>query len=178
MPATKEQKEEQIAEILEKVKKSQVVFVTNYQGITTKQTDTLRGKLRTMNCNYQVVKNSLAARALKSAGLHAPDEMFDGPVALGFAYADIGAPAKALLDFAREAEKFQIKGAILGQRVLKSKEVEALSSMPTLPQVRAQLIGLINAPASRFVGVVASGVRQVVNVVKAYADKESAPAGA
>lgn len=178
MAVTKAEKDERVAEILEQVKKSQVVYVTNYQGMTTKQTDTLRGKLRKADCGYRVVKNTLAARALKEAGMPVPEEMFEGPVALGFAYSDIGAAAKAFLDFARDAEKFEIKGAILGKQVVKGKEVEALSKMPTLPQIRAQLIGLVNAPASRLVGVVASGVRQVVNVVKAYADKENAPASA
>ncbi|MBI5879595.1 MAG: 50S ribosomal protein L10 [Chloroflexi bacterium] len=179
MTFTKQEKEERIVEILEQVKKSQVVFVTNYQGMTTKQTDSLRGKLKKADCGYRVVKNTLAARALKDAGLPVPDKMFDGPVGLGFAYSDIAASAKAFGEFAREADKFQMKGAILGQQVIEGKAaIERLASMPTLPQARAQLIGLISAPASRLAGVIASGVRQVVNVVKAYADKENAPATA
>ena len=178
MAVSKAEKEERVAEILEQVKKSQVVYVTNYQGMTTKQTDSLRSKLKKADCGYRVVKNTLAARALKEAGLPVPAELFEGPVALGFAYSDISASAKAFLEFAREAEKFQIKGAIFGAQVVKGKEVEALSSMPTMPQIRAQLMGLINAPASRLAGVIAGGVRQVVNVVKAYADKEPAPASA
>lgn len=178
MAATKQEKEERIAEILELVKKSQVVYVTNYQGLTTKQTDSLRVKLKKAECGYRVVKNTLAARALKEAGLPVPEDLFEGPVGLGFAYGDIAPSAKAFLDFGREAEKFQLKGAILGQSVMKGKEVETLSSIPTMPQMRAQLVGLISTPASRLAGVIASSVRQVVNVVKAYSDKESAPAGA
>lgn len=179
MTITKQEKEERIAEILELVKKSQVIFVTNYQGMTTKQTDSLRGKLKKADCGYRVVKNTLAARALKEAGLPVPDAMFDGPVALGFGYSDISASAKAFGEFAREADKFQMKGAILGHQIIEGKgAIEKLSSMPTLPQTRAQLIGLISAPASRLAGVIASSVRQVVNVVKAYSDKDNAPAAA
>src|SRR5437868_3397572 len=103
MPVTKEKKEELVAEILEKMRKSQVVYVTNYQGMTMKQFNSLRGKLRASDGAYHVVKNTLAARALREAGLAVPDEMLDGPVALGFAYGEIGASARTLLDFGREA---------------------------------------------------------------------------
>ncbi len=181
MAVTKQKKEERVADILERLQKSQVVFVTNYQGLTMPQFNTLRGKLRENNGGYHVVKNTLAARALQQAGLAVPSEMLEGPVALGFAFGDMAATAKTLLDFSREAEKFQLKGAILGQQVLSVKEVEALSSMPPLPVVRAQLLGLISSPASRIAGVVASGVRQLMNVVKAYSEietKETAPAAA
>ena len=181
MAVTKEKKEELVADILEKVKKSQVVYVTNYQGMTMNQFNTLRGKLKEWNGAYHVVKNTLAARALKEAGLAVPTEMLEGPVALGFAYGDIGGMAKALLDFAKDAEPFKLKGAVLGQQVMSPKDVEALSTLPPLPVVRAQLLGMIGAPASRLVGVVAGGVRQVVNVVKAYSEKDekgAAPAAA
>ena len=183
MTVTKEKKEALVADILEKVKRSQVVYVTNYQGMTMKQFNTLRGKLKDSDGAFHVVKNTLAARALKDAGLAVPTEMLDGPVALGFAYGEIGATSKTFLDFTREADKFQLKGAILGKQVILAKDVEALSTMPTLPVLRAQLLGLLSAPASRLAGVVAGSVRQVVNVVKAYSEKEkedtsAAPAAA
>ena len=171
MAVTKVKKEELVADILEKVKRSQVVFVANYQGMTMKQFNSLRGKLKESDGGFHVVKNTLAARALKDAGLAVPTELLDGPVALGFAYGEIGATSKAFLDFTREADKFQLKGAILGRQILSAKDVESLSTMPSLPVLRAQLLGLIMAPAGRLAGVVAGGVRQVVNVVKAYADK-------
>ena len=76
MAVSKAEKDERVAEILEQVKKSQVVYVTNYQGMTTKQTDSLRGKLKKADCGYRVVKNTLAARAFKEAGMPVPDEMF------------------------------------------------------------------------------------------------------
>ncbi|MEP7198384.1 MAG: 50S ribosomal protein L10 [Chloroflexota bacterium] len=176
MPVTKEKKQELVNDILAEVRKSQVVYVTNYQGMATAQLNALRGKLRAVNAGYHVVKNTLAARALQDAGLPVPSDMLVGPVALGFAYDDIGAPTKALMDFARENDKFQLKGAILGQQILKGKDAETLATMPGLPVLRAQLLGLISAPASRLVGVVAGSVRQVVNVVSAYAKKDEAAA--
>lgn len=176
MPVTKEEKQERVAEILEKVKKSQVIYVTNYQGMTTTQLNTLRARLKESKAGYHIVKNSLAARALEQAGLAVPSDLMEGPVAFGFAYEDIGATAKALLDFARESEKFQVKGAVLGKQILSSKDVESLSNLPPLNIVRAHLIGLVSAPAGRFAGVLAGGVRQVMNVMKAYAEKEKGEA--
>ena len=181
MAISREKKEALVADVLTKVKRSPVVFVTSYQGLTMNDFNTLRRKLHETKGSYHVVKNTLAARALKEAGLAVPSEMLDGPVAFGFADTDMGATAKTLLDYARESEKFKLKGAILGQQVLSPKDVEALASMPPLPVVRAQLLGLISSPASRIAGIVASGVRQVMNVVKAYAEKETkeaAPAAA
>jgi large subunit ribosomal protein L10 len=178
LPISRQDKEEQIRDLAEKLKQSQAVFVTSYQGMTMSQFNGLRGKLRESKATYQVVKNTLAARAFKDAGLAVPAALLDGPVALGFAYEDIGSSAKTLLAYGRENEKFQLKGAVLGQSILDLKEVERLSDLPTLPVVRATLLGMLRAPASRVVGAVAGGVRQVMNVVKAYADKEAAPAAA
>ena len=172
MAVTKEEKQERVAEILAKVKKSQAIYVTNYQGLTTTQLNTLRGKLKESKAGYHIVKNSLASRALEQAGLAVPTDLMEGPVAFGFAYEDIGAAAKTLLDFTRESEKFQVKGAVLGKQVLSAKDVESLSNLPPLKVVRAQLMGLISAPAGRVAGVLAGGVRQVMNVMKAYAEKE------
>ena len=102
-------------------------------------------------------------------------ERFSEPV-----WVDVPAVAKALSAYAKDNEFVTIKGGLLGNKVLTAKEVEALAELPPLPVVRSQLLGLLAAPASRLVGVLAGSVRQVVNVVKAYADKEggAAPAGA
>jgi large subunit ribosomal protein L10 len=178
LPISRQDKEEHIGDIAEKLKQSQAVFVTSYQGMTMGQFNTLRGKLRDSKAAYHVVKNTLAARAFKDAGLTVPSALLDGPVALGFAYEDIGASAKTLLAYAKENEKFRLKGAVLGQSVLDAKGVESLSNLPTLPVMRATLLGMLLAPASRVVGAVAGGVRQVMNVVKAYSEKEAAPATA
>lgn len=178
MPISRRDKEEHIGAIAEQLKQSQAVFVTSYQGMTMTQFNTLRGRLRESKAAYQVVKNTLAARAFKDAGLAVPAALLDGPIALSFAYEDVGGSAKALLAYAKENEKFQLKGAVLGQSILDLKEVERLSDLPTLPVVRATLLGMLRAPASRVAGAVAGGVRQVMNVVKAYSEKEAAPAAA
>ncbi|MEK6574069.1 MAG: 50S ribosomal protein L10, partial [Chloroflexota bacterium] len=105
------------------------------------------------------------------AGLPVPEDMMVGSTAIGFAFADVPAVAKAISDFTKDSEFVKLKGGVMGNKVLNAKQVGALASLPPLPVVRARLLGLINTPATRLVGTVASGVRQVVNVVKAYAEK-------
>jgi large subunit ribosomal protein L10 len=140
--------------------------------------DPLRTKVRAASGELHVVKNTLALKALEAAGRQAPAELFSQTTAIGFAFADLPAVAKALRDSAKESDFVKLKGGLLGDRVLTSKEVEALAELPPMPVVRAALLGLISAPASRLTGVIAGGVRQLVNVVKAYADQEPAAAEA
>jgi len=96
---------------------------------------------------------------------------------MGFAFNDVAAVAKAIADFVKDSEFVKMKGGVMGGKLLSAKQVESLAALPPLPVVRAQLLGLINAPATRLTGVIAGGVRQVVNVVKAYSEKQ-APAPA
>jgi large subunit ribosomal protein L10 len=77
-----------------------------------------------------------------------------------------------LVDFAKDQEAFEIKGGLLGQVYLTQEQIENLAELPPLEVIRAQLLGILSAPASQLVGVVASSVRQVVNVVDAYAKSE------
>jgi large subunit ribosomal protein L10 len=173
---TKERKEELVAEYREMFAKSLALILTDYRGLPMSGMSALRGKVREASGEFHITKNTLAALALKEAGRPVPDEMFAGPTAMGFVFDDVAGVAKAIVDFARDSQFVTIKGGLLGDRVLTAQDVEALASLPPLPIVRAQLLGLLSAPASRLAGVVAGGVRQVVNVVKAYADKDSAEA--
>ncbi|MEK7326616.1 MAG: 50S ribosomal protein L10, partial [Chloroflexota bacterium] len=111
-------------------------------------------------------------------GLPVPDDMLLGSSAIGFAFKDVPGVAKAITDFAKDSEFVKVKGAVMGSKTLTTKQVEALASLPPLPVVRAQLLGLLNTPATRLTGAIAGGVRQIVNVVKAYADKEQEAAPA
>lgn len=178
MAITKERKEELLQEYAELVKKSEGLILVEYRGLNMKGMDPLRGKVREAAGELHVVKNTLALKALEAAGRKAPAELFTQTTAVGFAFTDVPAVAKALSAFAKDSEFVKVKGGLLGDKLLTPKEVEALGELPPLPVVRAQLLGLLQAPASRLTGVIAGGVRQVVNVVKAYADKEGEAAPA
>lgn len=177
MAVTRKRKAEQLKEYGELVKKSQAIFLTSYSGVTVKNIQTLRGKVREASGEYHVLKNTLAAIALKEAGLPVPEDLLSTGTAMGFAFNDVAAVAKAIADFAKDSEFVKMKGGVMGGKLLSAKQVEALAALPPLPVVRAQLLGLINAPATGLAGVIAGGVRQVVNVVKAYSEKQ-APAPA
>lgn len=178
MAITKERKAEILKDYDELIRRSQGLILFEYRGLSMKGMDPLRHKVREAQGELHVVKNTLALLALKQAGQPAPEDLFTATTAVAFAFGDPPAVAKVVTTAARESEFVKVKGALLGQNVLSAKDVEALANTPPLPVLRAQLLGLISAPASRLAGVVASGVRQVVNVVKAYADKEAQPAGA
>lgn len=179
MAISKERKEELLKEYAELIGKSEGLILVEYRGLSMKGMDPMRRKVREAAGELHVLKNTLALRALREAGRPAPDELFTQTTAVGFAFSDVPGVAKALTAIAKDSEFVKVKGALLGGQVLNAKQVEALSELPPLPVLRAQLLGLLSAPASRLTGVVASGVRQVVNVVKAYADKaEGAEAAA
>jgi large subunit ribosomal protein L10 len=172
LAVTRKRKAEQLKEYGELVKKSQAIFLTSYSGVTVKNIQALRAKVREASGEFHVLKNTLAAIALKEAGLPVPEDLLSAGTAMGFALNDAAAVAKAIADFAKDSEFVKMKGGVMGGKLLSAKQVEALAALPPLPVVRAQLLGLINAPATRLTGVIAGGVRQVVNVVKAYSERE------
>ena len=179
MAISKDRKEELLKKYTELIEKSEGLILVEYRGLNMKGMDPMRRKVREAAGELHVVKNTLALRALRAAGRTLPEALFAQTTAIGFAFSDVPSVAKALTGLAKDSEFVKVKGALLGMQVLDAKGVEALSELPPLPVLRAQLLGLLSAPASRLTGVVAGGVRQVVNVVKAYADKsDEAPAAA
>ena len=177
MAITKERKADLVKQYSELIQKSAGMVLIEYRGLGMKGMGPLRGKVREASGELHVVKNTLAQLALKQAGRTVPEELFTQTTAIGFAFTDVPGVAKALTTFAKESEFVKVKGGLLGDKVLTAKQIEALAELPPLPIVRAQLLGLLSAPASRLTGVVAGSVRQVINVVKAYSEKE-APAAA
>lgn len=178
MAITKERKQELVQQYVELIRKSEGLILAEYSGLNMKGMDPLRRKVREASGELHVVKNTLVRQALEQAGWPVP-EVLSKSTAIGFAFKDVPGVAKVLTNSAKESEFVKVKGGVLGSQILSPKEVAALAELPPLPAVRAQLLGLLSAPATRLTGVVASGVRQVVNVVKAYADQTAeAPAAA
>ena len=174
MAITKARRAELVKIYSDLIQKSEALVLIEYKGLSMKGIDPLRHKVREASGELHVVKNTLARLALTQAGYTVPDAMFAQSTAIGFAFTDVPAVAKALTAAAKDSEFIKVKGAVLGKQVLDAKQVQALAELPPMPVVRAQFLGLLSAPASRLAGVIASGVRQVVNVVKAYSDKQEA----
>ncbi len=173
MAISREKKEELVAGYVKQLSNSEAIIVTDYRGLTVPQLQELRGKIREADGSFSVVKNTLAGLALQQAGLPAIDDMLTGPIGIGFCGSNVPGVAKAITDFAKGNDKFMVKGGLMGQTILNEDAVKSLASLPSLDVLRAQILGLISAPASQLAGVVAGSVRQLVNVVNAYAEKEN-----
>ena len=179
MAISRAKKEELVQQYTEKFKSSEAVIITDYRGLTVGDLQQLRAKIRDAEGSFAVVKNTLLQRALTDADLPVPEEMLVGPIGIGFCGENIPGVAKAITDFAKEHELMTVKGGLMGDQIIDDAAVTSLAKLPSLETLRAQLLGLINTPASQLVGVVSGGVRQVVNVVHAYSEQGAeAPAEA
>lgn len=170
MAISRERKEVLLAEYRQRLEESNALFLAEYKGINVKKMEALRDNVRDASGILSVTKNTLLSLAIEESGRPVPEDMLLGQVASGFATGEVPAMAKALVDFAKDNESFVIKGGLLGSRILSATDVEDLAKLPSLDQLRAQLIGLVSTPARNIAGTVASGVRQLVNVLNAYAD--------
>jgi large subunit ribosomal protein L10 len=147
------------------------VVVTHYMGLTVAELSDLRGRLRKEGAKFKVVKNRLAQKAMNGAGEGA-QALFKGPVGIAYAPDPVSA-AKVATQYAKDNDKFTVVGAIMGAQVLDAAGVDALAKLPSLDQLRARLVGLIQAPATRIAGVLQAPAAQLARVFAAYADKDN-----
>lgn len=171
MAISRKKKEELVAQYADSFARSQGVFFTDYRGLTVSQLEMLRAKIREADGGYAVVKNTLAARALKDAGLPIPEEMLVGPLAVSYAYGEVSPLAKVLVDVAKETDILQVKGGILDGEFLDAAAVKAVADLPPREVVFAQLLGLLQQPGSGVAAVVNAAGSKLAATVKAYADK-------
>ena len=149
------------------------VVITHYLGLSVAEMGDLRGRLRKEGAAFKVVKNRLAQKALNGDGNGEAAALFKGPVGIAYA-ADPVSAAKVATQFAKDNDKLKIVGGMMGAVVLDAKGVDALAKLPSLDQLRAKLVGLIQAPATRIAGVVQAPAAQLARVISAYAAKDAA----
>lgn len=150
-----------------------MVVVTQNNGMTVADVTNLRRRMREAGATYKVAKNRLAILALDGTRFDGIVPMLTGPTALAWSY-DPVAVAKTAVEFARINEKFVVLGGALGNRMLDASGVKALSELPSLDQLRAKLLGLIAAPATRIAGVLQAPAGQLARVLAAYAKQDEA----
>jgi large subunit ribosomal protein L10 len=173
---TKERKNDLIAQYSEWVSRSKALVLTQYIGMSMKDIDNLRVKVREYGGEFHIIKNTLAKLAFEQAGLTVPEGQFEGSTAIVFAFTDAPAMAKVVMEFARTSEFLKIKSGYLEKQALTPEGVKALAELPPLPVVRAQLLGTLLAPASKLVRTLAEPGRMIAAVIKAHAEPEAAPA--
>jgi large subunit ribosomal protein L10 len=173
-----------IAEELSKqVAGSPFVLLADYTGLTVQQFSDLRKRLRGANAECHVVKNTMLRHAAQAAGLANFNGSLSGMTAIviGDKKSDISAAAKILKAFAKEFAKPKVKLGLMGRQLLKAEDVSAVADLPSLDALRAQLIGLLQTPATRLAVVLGAPASQIARVLKAHADKQGAaptPVGA
>lgn len=175
MAKSKEQKEAMLAEYSEWLGKSQAVVLVEYTGVKMHDLDVIRAKAREFGGEFHVVKNTLAKLALEKAGYSVPADYAEKSTAIGFSYNDAAAFAKALTDVTKGMEAVKIKGGFLGAQALDKAAVKSLANLPPMPVIRAQLLGVLQAPASRLARTLAEPGRSLAYVIKGYSEK-AAPA--
>jgi large subunit ribosomal protein L10 len=167
------EKTELVASLNKVFKSAAVVVVAHNKGLTVNQVNDLRNKMALAGATVKVAKNSLAKLALEGTDASGLKGLFTGPIMLAFADDPVTAP-KVAADFAKANEKFVLLGGALGATIMDANSVKALASLPSLNELRARLIGMIQTPATRIAGVVAAPASQLARVMNAYATKEQA----
>jgi large subunit ribosomal protein L10 len=170
---SKNRKDELVSQYTDLIGRSSALFMAEYSGMSVKAMEELRLKVYEANGAVHVTKNTLLELALNQADRPVPSDFMAGQLTTIFALDTAPALAKALVDYAKKNERFTLKGGLLGNDYLTAKDVEALADLPSLPELRSQIMGLINAPARNIASTLASGVRQLVNVIDAYAKNEN-----
>ena len=165
------QKREQVAELKQVFSDTEVVVVTRNLGLSVAQSTKLRNEMREAGARYKVTKNTLARRAIASTPYQASERWLDGQTALVFGYEDPIAVTKVVAKWAEvEAEKFAIKGGFFEGELLESKAVVALSKTPSKEALRAQLLGVLQAPAQKLVRLLAEPGAQFARLMSSRKD--------
>lgn len=170
MAKSKQQKEAMLAEYVEWLGKSKAVVLVEYSGLTMKGLDVVRAKLREAGGELHIVKNTLAKLALEKAGYKVPEAYVEKSTAIGFAFTDAAGFTKTLTEAIKGLEAVKIKGGFMDAMVLSPAQVKAVADLPPLAVLRAQLLGVLQAPAGKLVRTLAEPGRALAYVVRAHAE--------
>jgi large subunit ribosomal protein L10 len=173
------EKENVVADLAKSIETSSATIYTDYRGLSVAEVTTLRKKLREVDAEYHVVKNTLFRLAAKDKlPLDELDAFLVGPTAVGFAKGDVVAAAKTLLDFIKDHKQVALKVGVIDGKVYTPDQVTAISKLPPKEQIIAQILGAIDAPASNLVGTLDAIIGDIVFTIQAIADQKAEAAAA
>ncbi len=158
----REEKSDLLNELNGLFNEAEIVVVSHYKGLTVAEVSALRDNIRKAGASFRVTKNRITRLALKGTKFEGLSDLFKGPTAIAFANDPISA-CKACVEFAKENEKLIVLGGAMGTGVLTLDEIKRLATIPSMDELRAKIIGLLQAPAA-----------QLARVTKAYSEKEAA----
>ena len=167
MPMTRAQKQASIESVNETLKTAQIALVVHNNGLTVAQMSELRRKMRDVGADFKVSKNRLAKIAAKDTQFESISDLFKGPAAIATSQDPVSV-AKGLVDFAKTNEKLVIVGGAFGAQKLAVKDIETLAKLPSLNELRAKIVGILQTPASRIASVLQAPGGQVARVIAAH----------
>ena len=176
MAISRQRKEEVLAQYKEWLDRSQAIILVEYTGAKVKDLDNIRAKVRESGGEVHILKNTLARKVFEANGMKIPTGLLEKSTAVTFAFTDPALTAKALTDVTKGLEAIKLKGGFLEKQALSAAQVKSLAEMPPLPVMRAQLLGVLQAPASKLVRTIAEPARSLASVFRAYSDKAQAAA--
>jgi large subunit ribosomal protein L10 len=171
----KQNKIDAVAEITADLKAADIYYFVDYRGLTFAEATELRKRLRKVDTDLRVVKNTLGKIAAKNAGVDGLDELLAGPTAIAYVHGDPAKAAKTIQDFIREKKKApMIRGGKLQRSMLSSTDIDAIASLPSREQLIAQVVGAIASPLAGLANVLVGPIRGLVVVLGQVQDQQSA----
>jgi len=172
LAVTKAKKAETLDAYRDLLGRSSALIITQYGGMNMKELDKVRRALREVGAEFHISKNTVALIALKERGYAVPEAWMTGSTAVAFCFKDAAAVAKSLTDLGKDINKLSLVGGVVDGAPVNAEGVKAIASLPPIETLRAQLIGMISAPASGIAGVLNSAVGSVMYALQAKIDKE------
>ena len=169
-----EEKKSLVDDLKDSLEKTKVLIVTDYKGLNVAAMTDLRKKLREADVECKVVKNTLLRRATEQTDFELIRNDLVGPNAIILSYDDPVAPAKVLVDFAKDNKNLEIKKGIMGGKILEEKDIIALSALPSREVLLSQLLSVMNGVPTSIVQVLAAVPRSMMNVLQAIKDQKEA----
>lgn len=171
----RERKEEVLKELSEKVQKAQAFVFANYQGLTHHQLESLKREAKKLNAEFVAVKNTLMLRALADYNLSDDEKKnFEQPTATLFIYGDVIEPLKALAKMSKDLGLPKVKFGIFDRKAVSEDQVLKLATLPPLPVMRAQLLGMMKSPIQGLHRALTWNIQSLVMTLNAIAKQKGA----
>lgn len=171
MAKSKQQKEQDLQELIDRLKDAKSVVMSEYRGTTVKDIDAFRKALTKENVQSKVYKLTLIKKAFEASGIDATTLDYKAPVILSVSKEDEVAPARIIKNISKDVKTIGILSGVLDGKFADQQQMLALADLPSKDELRAKLVGTINAPVSGFVNVLAGNIRGLINVLNAVAQK-------